>query len=308
MRFDGGKISRRECFRPWTSQRLSGAHLRNDVEQFIASDDPEKALKDIKGIPINQITGKAAVRKSLVDLARVDLAESFIRTYLLMNEPSFTWAKFDDACYKAQAEAFKKGLPILNKFLLPGIRRVYSESLWSNLSLDLVAAVLRQQSFSRKVIRLDDLKRDETLIATSYRYYMFMLLMKPDEKGVVRTNVPALDVDLFWHKHQLFPGFYHRWCETYLGRRVNHDDTIGEKASKEGFEATKKVWQKTYNHAYSMGKPMVIESTSQIVHQTEYMGQPMETSSPELRNGYSKIVRVKQVFWQIYVMLNRSIP
>ena len=108
--------------------------------------------------------------------------------------------------------------------------------------------------------------------------------MKADENRVVRTNVPTLDVDLFWHAYQLFPSSYHCWCESYLGRRVNHDDTMGEKSSKEEFEATKKICRTTYNSALSVERLLGNQNTSQKEHRTEHADNQNEESSPELKN------------------------
>jgi hypothetical protein len=259
MCFNRGELVCLNCRQEWTGERLSGVYLRNDIEHFITSHEPEKALKDIKGLPVNQLSGKVHARKVLMDLSRLELATSSIRYYLQNSNLTFTWAKFESACRTTQAEAEKKGMPVLNQSLLPRIQQAYSKSIWPTFSLDLVAAVLRQQLFSSKVIRLTDLRQDKALTAASNRYFIFMLLMKPDANGSLKMNVPTFDVDLFWHTHQLFPGFYHRWCETHLGRRVNHDHTIGEKASKDGFEATKKVWQRAYGHVYSAEKSTVVK-------------------------------------------------
>ena len=48
--------------------------------------------------------------------------------------------------------------------------------------------------------------------------------------NLIRLNatempVPALDIDLFWHTHQLTPSNYLPWCNHHIGRPINREFT-----------------------------------------------------------------------------------
>jgi hypothetical protein len=125
-------------------------------------------------------------------------------------------------------------------------------------SIDLIQAVKRQRKFTDKIIALANLKTREGMDKASRRYYQFMMLMKTDNRGML---VPTLDIDLFWHTHQLFNSSYLWWCEKHIGARINHDDTIDQKGLSQGRAHTRGLWLKTYGEAYgncshqTVGKP-----------------------------------------------------
>jgi hypothetical protein len=53
-----------------------------------------------------------------------------------------------------------------------------------------------------------------------------------------------------WHTHQLSSLGYDRWCHRNLGRRINHDDTLGDNTLTDGLDFTKQAWKNAYNEDY----------------------------------------------------------
>jgi Glycine-rich domain-containing protein-like len=116
-------------------------------------------------------------------------------------------------------------------------------------SFDLVAAVKRQMGFAQKITAMypydpvpDDMLRD-----SQQRYAKWMNLIR---LNAVPNPVPALDIDLFWHTHQLEPTNYLPWCTYHVGRSINHDDTINETSLSSGLEETIAAWESAYQEDY----------------------------------------------------------
>jgi hypothetical protein len=115
-------------------------------------------------------------------------------------------------------------------------------------SLNLVEAIKRQWRFSENVTTMypqDPVDANAMAIAQQ-RYAKFMNLMRL-QSGMI---VPTLDIDLFWHTHQLCPSNYNAWCMHYIGRCINHDDTIERPSLSNGLQSTKEAWQRAYNEPY----------------------------------------------------------
>jgi hypothetical protein len=62
--------------------------------------------------------------------------------------------------------------------------------------------------------------------------------------------VPALDIDLFWHTHQLSSMAYLAWCTKHIGRAINHDNTEGRNEHSTGLDVTVATWQSAYSEHY----------------------------------------------------------
>jgi len=116
-------------------------------------------------------------------------------------------------------------------------------------SLDLVEAVKRQMVFARKIISVYPVDPVPVVLLedSQQRYVKFMNLIRI---GAVSAPVPALDIDLFWHTHQLSSSNYLPWCRHHIGRVINHDDTVEMSGIASGLDQTKEAWQQTYNEDY----------------------------------------------------------
>jgi len=104
-------------------------------------------------------------------------------------------------------------------------------------------------NFMDKVVPLmipGGLVEDKTISGGGKPHVKFMALMQ----GSHAKLVPTLDVDLFWHTHQLAPVAYHAWYERNIGRRINHDDTISKGTLEGAFITTKDAWDQRYHEEY----------------------------------------------------------
>jgi hypothetical protein len=119
--------------------------------------------------------------------------------------------------------------------------------------LNLAEAVVRQWDFSKKITNVypqDPVPRD-LLHYVNRRYIKFMILMREQRNMIV----PTLDIDLFWHTHQLSSHNYDAWCVQHIGRPINHDDTIEALHLSNGLENTKQLWVQTYGEEYLSSPP-----------------------------------------------------
>ncbi|KAL0950336.1 hypothetical protein HGRIS_010307 [Hohenbuehelia grisea] len=122
-------------------------------------------------------------------------------------------------------------------------------------SVELVGAVLRQGSFTKK---MNDLQwtlpgyfsSSVDAIALQHaiaRYHAFMDLMT----GPGAFLVPTLDIDLAWHTHQLMATAYGTDCKEVLGKFIDHDDKISENNLATAYDMTCKAWKQRFGQAYS---------------------------------------------------------
>ncbi len=86
-----------------------------------------------------------------------------------------------------------------------------------------------------------------TLQAGQHRYRRFLQLMPGDAVPIL---VPTIDIDLFWHTHQLDPISYDTYCRTHIGRRVFHDDSIASSPRNNALSQTTTAWAHRYTEAF----------------------------------------------------------
>jgi hypothetical protein len=118
----------------------------------------------------------------------------------------------------------------------------------SRFGLNLAEAVIRQWDFSKKITGMypqDPVPRP-MLDHMKLRYVKFMNLMRTQGNMIV----PTVDIDLFWHTHQLSSNRYEEWCIMNVGRAINHDDTVDAPELTNGLEHTKQLWADTYREDY----------------------------------------------------------
>ncbi|XP_074308105.1 glycine-rich domain-containing protein 2-like isoform X2 [Silene latifolia] len=156
------------------------------------------------------------------------------------------------------------------------INRSYSKDVLhhqggKSTTYDLVSAVKRQISFTFQVSR-PHMSDDLFLQEAEARYKGFLHLIRTNMKmGVDRFCVPAYDVDLMWHTHQLHPTSYCKDLVTLIGRVLQHDDTDSDrtKGSKldTGHSETTKQWEETFGKRYWKAGAMYRGSTPTPVTQ-----------------------------------------
>ncbi|KAL0950339.1 hypothetical protein HGRIS_010309 [Hohenbuehelia grisea] len=145
----------------------------------------------------------------------------------------------------------------LAPMLKPNLRR-HILSAYSNnriFSVDLVGAVLRQGSFTKKMHDLQWTKpgyfsSSVDAIALQHaiaRYHAFMDLMVVPGAFLV----PTLDIDLAWHTHQLMATAYGKDCKDVMRKFIDHDDKISEDNLATAYDITCKAWKERFGQAYS---------------------------------------------------------
>jgi len=138
--------------------------------------------------------------------------------------------------------------------IFASIRSGYMGILWQDLSIDLVAASLRQREFAKRITgsECSGIDTPFALFKANTRYHKFLLLMNRKTASKKNINlVPTLDIDLCWHTHQLVPVPYRNWCIEHLGTAINHDDTIGRGDLNIGLRETSLAWYDTYREPYT---------------------------------------------------------
>lgn len=138
--------------------------------------------------------------------------------------------------------------------------------LSDNLQFDLGAAVHRQRRFALKMARFGWVHSPvaHSILARAVnRYGKFLSLFaaQASQQGTASTStgdgrvamVPALDIDLVWHTHQLSPAHYRAVSATVTGGRlVNHNDFISDFDVRTGFKATAQLYRDRFNEEYDL--------------------------------------------------------
>ncbi|KAL2267068.1 hypothetical protein VTJ83DRAFT_4345 [Remersonia thermophila] len=90
---------------------------------------------------------------------------------------------------------------------------------------------------------------DPTTPASLHRYVMFLKLFR-DHQNEASMLVPTLDIDLFWHTHQLRPSAYRAYCIQHIGRTISHDDFVSSGLREHAVYKTAVLWAKSYRQLY----------------------------------------------------------
>eukprot|EP00286_Rhodomonas_abbreviata_P029110 CAMPEP_0181294366 /NCGR_PEP_ID=MMETSP1101-20121128/3561_1 /TAXON_ID=46948 /ORGANISM="Rhodomonas abbreviata, Strain Caron Lab Isolate" /LENGTH=613 /DNA_ID=CAMNT_0023399017 /DNA_START=180 /DNA_END=2017 /DNA_ORIENTATION=+ len=119
-----------------------------------------------------------------------------------------------------------------------------------SISCDIKECAKRQSTFLWQV-RSANYEDKEFLDAAVLRYVMMLGLMR---KYPGKFIVPTYDQDLIWHTHLAFPQHYAADCDKFVGRLVNHDDSVNnrDKGSKLNVSttSTRKLFESTYGCAW----------------------------------------------------------
>ena len=121
---------------------------------------------------------------------------------------------------------------------------------------DLVAAAQRQSNFYYNVSLPH--YRDERFLAFAMDRHKKFLYLKDSHKDALL--IPCYDIDLVWHTHQLHPVAYEQDTARVLGRMLNHDDTIDDRApgsvQQQCYTNTKQLWRSKYGEPYPLSGAM----------------------------------------------------
>jgi hypothetical protein len=137
---------------------------------------------------------------------------------------------------------------------------------WPDFSCDLITAVELQEKYIEKIIK----KPTSEFRNSEEQYLKFMYLLKK----TTATLVPSLEIDLFWHTHQLFGNEYHQFCLDNIGRRINHDSALDVQGVINGIFKTKRYWHNVYGEEYPVEQVifLVVSKLEIIVTLTAYSG------------------------------------
>lgn len=187
-----------------------------------------------------------------------NLRGTTLQNYIQQTNP--TWEGFIQAFTATirELKAARKWRDVSYTDIFSQLRGAYKGIIWRELSINLVAACLRQRQFIGKITSRDQGLYDggnglcnySALCTAVSRYQKFMPLLKRTSFERTTPLVPTLDIDLCWHTHQLSPNCYDTWCVREIGRSINHDDTIGESTLAQGFTKTSSAWFSTYHEKY----------------------------------------------------------
>lgn len=206
--------------------------------------------------PENAKSDLYIILKTILRPLRTPSTPTNLAVYITKDKP--TWEGFVQSFRRTVAEL--KGarlMRLISKLnIFSSIRSGYMGILWSDISIDLVAASLRQREFVKKITsnECSGLDTPFALYKANTRYHKFLLLMNRKTKPANKKNsnlVPTLDIDLCWHTHQLVPVLYRQWCLEHLGTAINHDDTIGQGDLDVGLRETSLAWFDAYREPYT---------------------------------------------------------
>ena len=238
------------CGKSFTTDDLTAIHLRDDFNQFFDNRNPwyhpsfvfeNSHSRQVKGLVFDPAKRDSALDAS-ANIDQLLQSENFRN---LFYERASSWVEIERVFEDISKRPGSGGHQIFNT-----IRLAYLGNVWSDLSVDLVAAATRQREFAIKITSFEcnDLDTPAGLKNACIRYHRFLRLLNP---GQPEMRVPTLDIDLCWHTHQLFPSQYREWCVENLGRAIDHDDTIADGDLKEALRGTSLAWLKAYGEPYT---------------------------------------------------------
>ena len=242
------------CGESFTLDDLTAIHLRDDFKQFFDNKDPwyhssfvfeNSHRRQVKGLIFD-----TAKRDSAVDIsADIDQFLQSENFHTLFYKRSSSWVEIERVFEATSRDISKRAGPRGHQ-IFNTIRLAYMGNVWSDLSVDLVAAATRQREFAIKITSFEcnELDTPVGLKNACIRYHRFLRLLN---SGQPEMRVPTLDIDLCWHTHQLVPFRYREWCVENLGRAIDHDDTIADGDLKAALRETSLAWLTAYGEPYT---------------------------------------------------------
>ena len=121
----------------------------------------------------------------------------------------------------------------------------------SQLCYDIVQAIMRQRVFCYQVA-LPHYKDRQFLKTAVDRYKKYLYLKSRNTDTFL---VPCYDFDLIWHAHQVHPGMYAKDTVALLGKVMNHDDSVNERATGSRLlvaeSLTRELWEETFQETFT---------------------------------------------------------
>lgn len=256
------------CSLAITKETLGVAKFARDLAR--ASDSRDRAIARLRGngetvAPRQYLAGTLHTPHQVTDLVRATSVKyGFLRAPGVV---SLKLGTISEETVRARAiqEKAQYSLDGLQKLLSGGSqsagqnlrRRIMSAYSDDRIfSIELVGAVLRQESFIDKMVALGwtdpaYFESEEDGVALDHavaRYHAFLDLMATPPSNFY---VPTLDIDLAWHTHQLYADQYAADCKKFVGRYIDHDDRVGETRLSVAFDATCRAWKSRFGIPYA---------------------------------------------------------
>ncbi|PCH36330.1 hypothetical protein WOLCODRAFT_146214 [Wolfiporia cocos MD-104 SS10] len=174
-------------------------------------------------------------------------------------------------------------------------------------SIDLVNAVVRQGTFIDTMYAFgwtdfDYFTRGKDYLVLDFvvgRYHAYLDLVASSPASLF---VPALDIDLAWHAHQLLGDKYPVDCLKLMSRYIDHDSQMEEKQFATAFDVTCRAWQ--VNEIAEGGDYSALTCYPQQRFGVPYMhcGCPLkdETFCQRLKRIFRRSCRAHGVFCTLY--------
>ncbi|KAK4510351.1 uncharacterized protein ATC70_004781 [Mucor velutinosus] len=124
--------------------------------------------------------------------------------------------------------------------IIEAIESTYLCNPYRGSSIDLIQAVARQYNFAFKATQTINWDAPQGIIKGIRQYTNFLQLLKTNP---TLTAIPTFEIDLAWHTHMLFPSSYRKFTVKFVGKFLNHDDTISESKLDQYIKDTDSAWR-----------------------------------------------------------------
>ncbi|KAI8808362.1 hypothetical protein BJ742DRAFT_288865 [Cladochytrium replicatum] len=263
FRMRKGRLECPTCARSFSCDTVSVLQFLGDLGKFY--EDPTKLLKGSALSVVSSAIDVAEGRKQLEMLFKKDCPgtqKPDKRIHATVSEmlrysrvdPRPDW---DTLLRKHFRERLNIALRLSGRVVHPSfptrLVKAYRNIPFKEVSLDLIAAVVRQRGFTAKMVSgAVDWSNQNVLAKATTRYHKFLMLIG---KYPGEMLVPTLDLDLAWHTHQLHPHRYQSYGIQNAGRIINHDDSIEMSSLSTGYDITSSRWKSVFNEDYSQDLP-----------------------------------------------------
>ncbi|KAG1110479.1 hypothetical protein G6F42_015321 [Rhizopus arrhizus] len=148
----------------------------------------------------------------------------------------------NDLVLRNQAAKLKNSTdnPARRKRIVEAIESTYFCNPYRGSSIDMIQAVARQYKFAFKATQTINWDAPQGIIRGIRQYSNFLYLIRTNP---TLTAVPTFEIDLAWHTHMLFPDSYRKFTSKFLGKFLNHDDTIPESRLDQYIKDTDYAWK-----------------------------------------------------------------
>ncbi|KAK9481014.1 hypothetical protein V1514DRAFT_349795 [Lipomyces japonicus] len=233
-----------DCGTQINRDMLAGMHFLNDFRDLNARGIP------MKGTLLDYLGGDDRERFSYPGFANAFLGKMFSMKSLSLS----TGEGLSTIRNKLKNMALDTASLTANKFMNPlhkdnqfPLRRmlVRYDANSGPFGVDLINGVIRQTRFTDLIEALGYISspfRKTTVNRSIDRLLKFLYLLRSGNKVLS----PSIDIDLAWHTFQLSPTSYLSASFVITGSFIDHDDSVGNAATQEGYKSAEKQFKKLF--------------------------------------------------------------